>query len=85
MYEKVQNTLISNHLQTLVTHFSQDYGYDAAALWQYINVIFQAIFDDLEAQGLTHAEADRSAFTLRRLMRKHCSRCGLRKRVRIFM
>ena len=25
-------------------------------------VIFQAIFDDLEAQGLTHAEADRSAF-----------------------
>lgn len=62
MYEKVQNTLISNHLQTLVTHFSQDYGYAASTLWQYINAIFQATFDDLEAQGLAHAEADRSAF-----------------------
>ena len=62
MYEKVQNTLISNHLNTLVHHFSEDYAYDPNFLWLRINRTFKAVFEDLLSQDIQHTEADIKAF-----------------------
>lgn len=62
MYEKVQNTLISNHLTTLVQHFSEDYQYEKSMLWQRINRKFKAVFETLKTQNPTNTEADIKAF-----------------------
>lgn len=62
MYEKVQNTLMSNHLNTLVHHFSEDYAYDPNLLWLRINRTFKAVFEDLLSQDIEHTEADIKAF-----------------------
>jgi len=62
MYEKVQNTLMSNHLNTLVHHFSEDYTYDPNMLWLRINRTFKAVFEDLLSQDIEHTEADIKAF-----------------------
>lgn len=62
MYEKVQNTLMSNHLNTLVHHFSEDYAYDPNLLWLRINRTFKAVFEDLLSQDIQHTEADIKAF-----------------------
>lgn len=62
MYEKVQNTLISNHLNTLVHHFSEDFHYDKKQLWHRINRKFKAVFEMLKTQNREHTEADIKAF-----------------------
>ncbi|WP_325873333.1 ferric iron reductase [Mammaliicoccus sciuri] len=62
MYEKVQNTLMSNHLNTLVHHFSEDYAYVPNLLWLRINRTFKAVFEDLLSQDIEHTEADIKAF-----------------------
>ncbi|MCU5746936.1 siderophore biosynthesis protein, IucA/IucC family [Staphylococcus sp. SQ8-PEA] len=62
MYEKVQNTLISNHLETLVAHFSEDYGCEESDLWQWINQTFQTVFNQLRLQNLPHVQPDMNAF-----------------------
>ncbi|WP_323703737.1 IucA/IucC family protein [Mammaliicoccus sp. Dog046] len=62
MYEKVQNTLISNHLNTLVRHFSADYKYDETLLWQKIKTTFDHVFEQLQQQNIQHTEADKHAF-----------------------
>lgn len=62
MYEKVQNTLISNHLNTLITHFSEDFDYNTQTLWRKVSRIFNNIFGKLQEQHIPHAEDDLKAF-----------------------
>nr|WP_263314556.1 IucA/IucC family protein [Mammaliicoccus sp. Marseille-Q6498] len=62
MYEKVQNTLISNHLNTLVNHFSDDYHFDKSLLSRKVDQIFTDVFEHLNDQNIPHAKADKKSF-----------------------
>ncbi|WP_414052205.1 IucA/IucC family protein [Macrococcus animalis] len=69
MHEKLLNTLISNHISTLISHMVKDYHFKADELWTKIAQQIHAIFNTFD-QSLPGIQKDYEQFTSHHIKQK---------------
>ena len=70
MHEKVQNTLILNHISTIISHLVADYPLEEVALWKIVCLYIQQVFEQLSKAQIPWLDDDFCIFNAKTLKQK---------------